>query len=410
MDAHRRLFLGRSLCTCGLGLLGPAAWSRDLQIQTLQPLVTRGYVPQDLDERGMWDQCGQLEDFFENSNLRIKDPALNAYLLDIMQRLLPDQADTIRVFPMWSADFNASMFPNGMMIVNSGFLARVRNEAQLAAVLGHEAGHYLRRHSLQNWRNRRTTSAVMAFVAVGGAAASGYTGTNWYDVANAINNGLLLATFRYSRDLESEADAYGLKLITESGYSPQAASHMWKQLIEERKASAAARKKKYKDGATSAFSTHPPNEDRMGSLAAAAMMIERSKPADVVFDDRRDAWRVASAAIRPTLIEEQVKLNDPGASLYLIQSLASDGWDSTLRFYEGEVYRLRNEAGDAERASAAYAAAVELPEALPEAYRGHGYAQWKRGQREEGRQALQRYLELRPQALDAEMVRFTLEQ
>ena len=40
---------------------------------------------------------------------------------------------------------------------------------------------------------------------------------------------------------------------------------------------------------------------------------------------------VAIAPLRFALIDEQVKLNDPGASLYLLNSLAKDGWDGVLR-------------------------------------------------------------------------------
>ena len=46
------------------------------------------------------------------------------------------------------------------------------------------------------------------------------------------------------------------------------------------------------------------------------------------------------------LLQEQIYLNDPGASLYLLQNLATDGWTGLLRFNEGEVYRLRNAKGD----------------------------------------------------------------
>ena len=46
------------------------------------------------------------------------------------------------------------------------------------------------------------------------------------------------------------------------------------------------------------------------------------------------------------LLDDQVKLNDPGASQYLIETLAQDGWNGLLRFYEGEVWRLRNRHGD----------------------------------------------------------------
>jgi regulator of sirC expression with transglutaminase-like and TPR domain len=81
-----------------------------------------------------------------------------------------------------------------------------------------------------------------------------------------------------------------------------------------------------------------------------------------------------------------------------------------LKFYEGEIYRLRAEPGDIERAAAAYKDAIAFPDAGPDAFRAHGYAQLKMGNRDEGLTALRRYLELKPDAPDAEMVRFTLEQ
>jgi predicted Zn-dependent protease len=77
-----------------------------------------------------------------------------------MGRETPD----LRIYLMRSALFNASMFPTGMMVVNTGLMARVRNEAQLAAVLGHEAGHYYRKHSIERYRSLRNKTATMAWV------------------------------------------------------------------------------------------------------------------------------------------------------------------------------------------------------------------------------------------------------
>jgi beta-barrel assembly-enhancing protease len=379
-------------------------------LSDLTPVVTRGYAPADLDERGLWQSYEQLEEMIMVSNLRVRDQAINDYLVNVMHRLLPDQADTVRVYLLRDPDFNASMAPNGMMLVHTGLLARMRNEAQLAAVLGHESGHYLRRHSLQGWRSRRAKSGAMAFIAAGANAAGGYTGSStWYDLANAINQSLLLSVFSYDRTLESEADAYGLKLINEAGYSPQAASEVWAQFIEERKASAEIRKKRYR-GDVSAYSTHPPSEDRMEGLGATAKILRMRAGSDHHYDDRRASYLEAMGPYRAMLLEEQIKLNDSGASLYLISSLAQDGWDSVLKFYEGEIYRLRAEPGDVERAAAAYKDAVAFPDAGPEAFRAHGYAQLKVGNHDEGRAALRRYLELKPDAPDAQMVRFTLEQ
>jgi beta-barrel assembly-enhancing protease len=406
--SSRRQFL-HSLCGCGLCFASGAALAKVLPTQ-LTPVVTHGYAPSDNDERGLWQSCERLEEEIASSNLRIRDPGLNGYLSAVLHRLIGDQATTIRVYAMRQPDFNAAMAPNGMMIVNSGFLARVRNEAQLAAVLGHECGHYLRCHSLQSLRSRRTTTAIMAFLAAAATPVSGYTGASWYDVANAINNGLLLSMFSFSRALESEADAYGLRLLVNAGYPPTAAAQVWSQLIEERQASAEARNKKYKDGATSAVSTHPPSVERMRDLAETGQEFSTIKGVDATYDDRRADFLVATGPLRQMLIEEQIKLNDPGASLYLLNSLAQDGWDSVLRYYEGEAYRLRDEIGDAERADASYKLALQSPDAMPEAFRAYGYSQIKNGSREVGRTALARYLELRPNAEDAEMVRFTLGQ
>ena len=128
------------------------------------------------------------------------------------------------------------------------------------------------------------------------------------------------------------------------------------------------------------------------------------------FDYAAASWHQVIQPYRALLIEEQVKLNDPGASLYLINSLAQDGWNGVLRYYEGETYRLRNDRGDLPKATAAYAAAVSFSDAPAEAWRAHGYAFMKGGRPEEGRLALTRYLDLKPDAKDAAMVRFSLAQ
>jgi hypothetical protein len=107
------------------------------------------------------------------------------------------------------------------------------------------------------------------------------------------------------------------------------------------------------------------------------------------------------------LLREQIYLNDPGASLYLLEIRAKGGWTGLLRFYEGEVYRLRNADGDARKAASAYAAATTLADAPPEAWRAHGYALLQAGNEAGAHEALNRYL-TNPQAPDAAIVRFAL--
>ena len=166
---------------------------------------------------------------------------------------------------MRDASLNAAMLPSGMMIVNTGLLARVRNEAQLAAVLAHEAGHYFRRHSLDLYRNERRSSAL---VSSAGSASSYAVDSN--NAWNMINQAVMMSRSRFSRDLESEADAYGLTLMARAGYRPRAALAMWEQFIDERRASAAARQKRYRDVTNAELSTHPPTQGRMTNLADTA--------------------------------------------------------------------------------------------------------------------------------------------
>ena len=379
----------------------------------LSPLVDVGYEPVDVDERGMWQSMEQIEETIQASPQLLNNPQLQGYTAGILERLLGRETPDLRLYLIQSALFNASMFPTGMMIVNTGLMARVRNEAQLAAVLGHEAGHYYRKHSIARYRSLRNKTAAMAWVGAAanvgaGAYSGGANGSNWIYAASAINTAVTMSVFQMSRAQEEEADAYGISLMARSGYSPDAASKIWQQLIEERKASAEERDKRYSDRSRSVLSTHPPTEDRMKNLADTAAFL--AKDGDQRTTDGREEWLAAVAPIRAKLLDEQIKLNDPGASLYLVNSLAQDGWTGLLRYNEGEIYRLRAETGDHEKAAEAYAAATALPDAPPEAWRAHGYSLLKAKKVDDGRYALNRYLELNPDAKDAGVVRYTLAQ
>jgi predicted Zn-dependent protease len=408
----RRAFVAGA-CSCALHGVG---FAERVRPAAMQAMVGPGYRPVDADERGMWQSIARLEEEIASSNMLLKSPGMQRYVEGVMTRLLGDRARETRIYIVHDPDFNASMFPNGMMLVHTGLLVRIRDEAQLAAVLGHECGHYLRRHSVQGWRDFRRKTGIMAFVGVGtglvaGAALSAGVGPrNWIDLANSINTALALSIRQFSRENEQEADAYGVRLIEEAGYPPDAAAAMWRQVVEERRASARARDKRYRDKAKNALSTHPPTADRMLDLSASARELEAASIPPRPYDARRAEWLAAVAPLRASLIDEQVKLNDPGASLYLVGALAQDGWDGTLRYYEGEAYRLRDEPGDAARATAAYAQAVALADAPPEAWRANGYALLKVGDGRRGRQSLARYLDRKPDAADAAMVRFALAQ
>ncbi|MFK7888171.1 MAG: M48 family metalloprotease [Gammaproteobacteria bacterium] len=395
----------------GLGLIaaGMAASAvADISPESVGPVIAPGYAAQAEDERGMWQVMSQLERQIANSNLLLRDDAVNDYVRGIVDDLMGVYAGDVRIYILRDPSFNASMAPNGMMIIHTGLLARMRNEAQLAAVLGHEAGHYLRRHSLNRWRSMKKKTAMMAVLSVGGGAATSGGGTNWLGLADAINVGIVASIMSYSRKHETEADAFGLKLMADAGYTPESASEIWAQVVNERKASAAARDKRYVDPSRSVLSSHPPSEQRQANLRRWAKTRTFYADPNQAVTSGSDTWRIAIDPIRFDLLREQIKMNNPGASLYLIELLAEDGWTSELRYFEGEAYNLRGFDGDVERAAQSYAAAVELPGAPAAAWRAHGYALQKAGDKEGASDALKRYLELEPDAPDAAMVRFSI--
>ena len=364
------------------------------------PLIGPGFRPTDKDEQGLWQLMERAEEEIAGSNLLIQDPALNAYLKDMIVRVGGPAAKDFRIYLAHIPDFNAMMFPSGFSVIFSGLLLRARNEAQLAGVIAHEASHFLRRHMIRSWRDQRRKTDLFAIgsmlAGVGGAAG----GVNLGDYVQLAQLGTILSLFTYSRAMEAEADALGAKILAETGYPPIEMANVWEQLIGEEAASARYRRKRRRRG--SLFDTHPSPDSRMADLRLSA--AEVTVPGRV-YDNHRQRYLATIGPIRQMLLDDQVKLNDPGASQYLINTLARDGWNGLLRFYEGEIWRLRNRPGDDVRSAQSYAAAVIYPDAPADAFRWHGIALLKAGRTSEAKVAFGRYLAMKPNAPDAAWVR-----
>ncbi len=400
----RRALLGGFGCACCAGLAGVA--EARISPHAMKPLITSGYRPTEKDEQGLWQQYERVEHEIAGSNLLVQDKALTSYVGELTERVGGPAAKDLRIYLAHIPEFNAFMAPTGFMVVFTGLLTRMRDEAQLAGVIAHEAGHFLRRHHIRGWRDLRRKSDVLSILAMGAGVGGGAAGVYLGDAVRLAEMGTILSLFSYSRELEAEADAMGLKLISEAAYDPLAMPETWQQLIEEVEASARMRKKRPHRG-YSLFATHPAPASRMTDLRASSREVTAASGPQA---RGRDRFLKAIAAHRSGFLDDQVKLNDPGASLYIIENLAKDGWNGLLRFYEAEVWRLRGEKGDDLRAAQGYAAAVAYPDAPPEAWRNHGYAVQKAGRREEAKAALSRYLALAPKATDAPMIRFSLAQ
>ncbi len=394
MSRRRMRALGAGI---GLLLASPAA----AQQAALLPPYQGVYQPKGVDEVGLWHEDDEAERELSASNLLIRDERLTGYLKSVLcDTVGKDRCGAVRIYVLRCPVFNASMSPNGTMRVFSGMFLRVRNEAELGMVLGHEFGHFERRHSLAGFKARRSGSDAAAWLAVlAGTAATYATMSSYQNVQLAVYGGI----YRHDRDQEREADRLGVAYLNQSHLQPQAASAVWQHVMEEAEASASAKGLKKPNFKAIAFAdSHPPDAERAGYLAALAA------PDGAGRDDGADRYRTALAPFLGQFLDDQIKLNDFGASDYLIQNLATTGWTGTLWLKRGDLYRTRGNPRDLIAAAEFYANAVKLDPTLAEAHRGLGLSLMKTGRAREAVVPLQTYLGLRPDAADAGMIKMMI--
>src|SRR5262249_60349471 len=111
------------------------AWARLLHTD-LTPLVSADYRPTEPDERGLWQQCDDLEREIASSKLLLDDAALKSYIRGMMERLLGSQPAQRRIYPMRHPQFNAARAPPGMPTRPTTAHAPAGPERRLPAVRG----------------------------------------------------------------------------------------------------------------------------------------------------------------------------------------------------------------------------------------------------------------------------------
>jgi predicted Zn-dependent protease len=338
------------------------------------------------DEGGLWATMAREEQRLRRSPFLIRDNELRDYLQAVACKLGREHCPDIRVYAVKAAMFNASMAPNGMMQVWSGLLLRMDNEAQLAAVLGHEIGHFLQRHSLERLRDAKARSAFGVLMA-------------GFGLVGAIGQLAALAgQFAYSRDQEREADRIGLELMAAAGYDTREAWKVWANLLAE----AAARPGASASSNSVLFATHPASPERRDTLLALGKAGGDLHEQAYLSQMRR--WYME-------LLEDELRRGQYDETLVLLDRLVEKhGVRPELLYFRGEARRLRAQGDDLDRALVDLRGATDAQAGPPEAHRALGLLYRARGDLPNARASFTRYLELTPQAGDAGIIKSYLDE
>jgi predicted Zn-dependent protease len=220
-------------CILGLGVMACAT------VQTTAPGVVgverrqRMLVSEEDVETAAGEAYGQEVQKARAAGKLNTNPELTARVRHVAQRLIPATATFRPDAPKWkweintlqTDDMNAYAMPGGKIMVYSGLIEKLKlNDAELAAVIGHEISHALREHTRE-----RVSRAYAQQLALAGIAAVTGAGEGALDVANLVAS----ATFQlpHSREQESEADIVGLELMARGGYDPHAAVSVWQKMM-----------------------------------------------------------------------------------------------------------------------------------------------------------------------------------
>jgi predicted Zn-dependent protease len=151
-----------------------------------------------------------------------------------------------------SPEINAWCMPGGKIVVYTGILPVTQNEDALATVMGHEVAHALLNHGQQ-----RMSANVLQQVGAAGVSILTQGSENQELFMTAYGVGSSVAgTLPFSREHETEADEYGLTLMTIAGYNPEAAVPFWERMAAL-------------GGSTpELLSTHPSDEKRVSNIKA----------------------------------------------------------------------------------------------------------------------------------------------
>lgn len=353
------------------------------------PPVTQDFRFEE-DEKRLWLRSEEEQKVLNRSGLIYRDEELETYLLEVAKKLLPH--DVFRQIPfkvliIRNHLLNAFIYPNGVLYLHTGILAKMENEAQLATLLAHEMIHATHRHLIKRYRDIKNMTAFLSTVSVTLGGVGGGIG-NLAVLIGAL--GTIASVTGYSKELETEADMEGFKLMIKSGYDPHEAVKFFSNLKKE--------SEEQKEKEPFFFGTHPRLQERIENFEN----LIKNKP--------QEKWgNIKNTEIFLHKIHKVILDNS-------ILDLKAGRFDTTQRGIEkyltikpndpraycllGELYRQKAITEDIEKAKFYYEKSISIDPSYPESYKGIGFIHYKQGEKRLAKKYFEQYLLLSPEAID----------
>lgn len=357
-----------------------------------------GQVPETDEERRVWQVGLAHQKEVRGSEQLVNNQELEEYLEGIIIKLMGNMVEEIGldvdVLVFKDPTVNAWVYPNGTVAVQTGLLAAMENEAQLAAIMGHEVAHFLNRHAFIQIKAKQKQSiigkGIGVLATVGMAAETGQVNTG------LLNSGQIwtdLVTSGYSRKLETAADSQGMQLMIAAGYPPEQALPAFEKM-------------RIADddvvNVSKMWSSHPDIDARKKNLAKR-IKKNKEQTRNEGMDQQQYLKAVRLAALSNSQLQVDGRQFDQAIQQLKKLTDTLEG-DATGYYLLGEAYRKQNNQTNLELSISAYHKAVATKPEFSEPWRELGLAYRRQGLSDKARDAFQRYLDLTPEAADAPIV------
>lgn len=241
---------------------------------------------------------------------------------------------------------NAWALPGGKIAINRGLLVELQNEAELAAVLGHEITHAAARHTARTME--RAMLLQLGVIAIASAASD----TDYAGLAvGAGTVGAQIINSRYGRDAELESDYHGMQYMQRAGYDPRAAINLQQTFVRLSE----GRESNWLSGL---FASHPPSQERVdhnrqtaGSLGGGGALkqneyqqaiagIRRDQPAYDAYHEGLEALKQGDLAAARSKAQTAMQLQPREAKFHSLAgqiALAAKDSATALKHFDQAV-------------------------------------------------------------------------